>query len=817
MTDPMGFNSAMSGSLLGNTMVVSSAKDYTASGLVQLFLSGTEGLASRELSGPADPLRQVTWVYACVSALATSAARVPVRLSRGEAAGTRPAMGLGRARWGAKYARKYRRGDWHARGEKDALYKAREGEIVEDGDLWRLLRRPNPEQRWAEFVETTVGLLYTQGRVHWLFDDMIGRKVLSMVPIGGKTTKPIFDKTGRVKKLLGWEFAGEYGKKFPVAVEECITFQLFDPADPHAGLSPLVPSRLAVMGHYNADLYNAAMFANSCEPGGFLTSEAGYDKETDRELRSAFEQRHRGAGNARRLAILYGGLRWQDAAKTMADMQGEQLQRMKREDICACFRVPPSIAGFLGTTGDASAYVSAEQKRFWQDTAGPLCDKIADAANSDLAPRYEGGLEAWADLEDVPIFQEIRRSQVDTVVKYHGMGVPMADLNEAYDLGLPDRPWYQTGFLPIGVIPAAQAAENPLPQIPDAPTAPGNDELDLPAEDVERGALGVGRSGEENGEEKDELLKASMKRVWQNWMRSWSPLARRCESMLKTHYAMLGSVAERLLRRLLQSEIRIPKSEIKDETIIARLLFDLFDNESERAKFTARLQKIGSQAAALGVRQTLTEAGLCGAALKEAEKRLMASPRVAAAIRSDAVRIGGKISDAARKQLRASLTEGMNAGESVNQLADRVQNFVQGSRKGALTVARNVVGQTLSMARHEGMREAGITHELWIHSRAGDPQQWRKGHVAAEAYYRANPKPINVPFLIDDCHLRFPRDPQAPPKETVNCQCLVIGKRIVSPMAASAAGMVQESIVRGFVPWAEMQTAEDAEQTEEKT
>ncbi|MDD4892305.1 MAG: phage portal protein, partial [Phycisphaerae bacterium] len=458
-------------------VMVADEKDYSTSQIAQMFLSGADVYPGRGVSGPTDPFRQVNWVYACVTALASAAGRVPMRLSRGAATGTKSAHGLARVRWGVPHGRKCRR-------EKDAVYRADEGDIVESGPLHDLLEKPNANQRFNEFMEVSVGLLYTHGRVHWLFDEMVGRRPVSMYAVGGKKTKPIFDRSGRVKKLVGWEFVGEEGRRFNVGVDECITFQMFDPEDPHAGLAPLVPGRLAIMSYYNADLYNASMFSNGCEPGPVLSTDAQFDPVEDRQIYSTWMQRHGGASNARSLAILWGGMKVDSLANNMEEMQYIEGSRMKREDICATFRVPPSVAGFLGTTGDASAYVDAEAERFWQDTAAPLVNKFAQAIDSELCPRFEGGLEAWADVEEVPIYQKLRRAQTDAVVKFFAMGVPMADLNDCWNLGLPDQPWYKTGFLPMALLPAQQAAEgNVLPDVPAGPTAPGNDDLDLPAEE----------------------------------------------------------------------------------------------------------------------------------------------------------------------------------------------------------------------------------------------------------------------------------------------------------------------------------------------
>jgi hypothetical protein len=56
----------------------------------------------------------------------------------------------------------------------------------------------------------------------------------------------------------------------------------------------------------------------------------------------------------------------------------------------------------------------------------------------------------------------------------------------------------------------------------------------------------------------------------------------------------------------------------------------------------------------------------------------------------------------------------------------------------------------------------------------------RQTHVEAEIRYRANPKPIGELWQIGAAQLRYPRDPNGPPGEIINCQCMAIGKRFAA-------------------------------------
>ncbi len=763
------------------------AKDVTLSQYAQMWMSGQDVLfgGADALGGPSDPYSQSLWYNRCVAKKATNAARVPIRLSRGAASGTR-------AVWDAKHVRAGLAGERAACRHKSAL-KAADGEIVETGDLYDLLNQPNPDQRWNEFLEATVTCLDNDGRVHWLFDEMVGRRPVSMYVFSGRDSKAIVDKSGRVPRLKGWTFKGADGEKFVATLDEVVTFQIYNPRDRFGGLAPRVPGRLAIVSDYNASLFNAAMFANSCEPGTVLETEAPFEAVLDGQMRTSWQQRHAGPTNARKLAILWGGLKHKSVGQTLREMVYPDGKRLAREEICALLDVPPSVAGFMGATGKSDAYTQNELKRFWQDTLTPLLDKFGDAVNLEICPRFPGGLSAWFDMQDVPIFGELRRAEIKTVGEMFRLGVPLADLNRWCDLGLPERPWYDVGMLPTGLMPAHLVASGELFG-PAGEPAPPDDADDLGQGDDDRGAAG--------------LSKALADRIWADWARSWAPLTRSLRHFLRTRY---HAQQRRVIARLtaLYGAVDDPSKAAKDDGIVAHILLEVSGPSKETAMFRARISSFVSDAGELGVRQALTEAGLTGEALEQAAGRLLSDPTILAEFHSEAVKVSSLIDTRTRRVLKRTLSEGISAGEDIRRLTDRVQGVMQNSRQAATATARNAVGQTLSRSRYRGQVAAGMTHKVWLHSRG--PGERRPGHVAAEGRYAREPAIIDQPFVINGAALMYPRDHSAGrPGETVNCQCLHLARRLPAGRPARAADVIQPYLARGFVSYGQILAARDA-------
>ena len=758
------------------------------------WMAGWNEGFGRSYDGPARPASQSVWAYACISAITGAVGSVPLRVSRSAAAGTRAMWNLRHVRTGPRAIRKTA-----AIGGKAA-----EGEIVERGALVELLDRPMPGLTQRDWIERIVGYLYACGRVHILkADEAGGNRPTMLVPIPGSATKPLYEKAAQYKRVVGWELTGPDGGRYAVPAEMLITLTLFNADDPDVGLAPHDPAKLSIAADYNAARHVAASFANNCEPGGILKVEGPYSAEVNDQIRQAWQQRHGGADNARKLAILFGNADYKAIAQTMTDMGFPTVKQSSREEVCAVYRVPASVAGFFGNSGDASAYVTAEQQRFWQDTAGVLIEKLATAINIGVAPLVEMGLEVWADLEDVPVYQAMRQANMKAVGELWSKGVPLADLSDMLDLGVPERPQHLIGYLPAGLIPAADIAGPPNGGEVEPPA--GSDAVGQGTAEPGTGNLEPGKTKAEPGagfQVPGSVVRATAADVlaaslWKAWEASWRPVARAMEQMLRSHLLMQerkviaalnnaqltvdnGQLTARKGSPTVNCQLSIvncPLSIAKDGETVLRVLFDIFGSAAGQQSLQARVRVFMADARELGIRQALAEAGLAGPALDQALRELTADPRIIEGLQNDQVRISTLVNDRTRNLLRAELQTGLESGETIRQLASRVQGVMQNRRAQAYTIARNSVAQAISEARYTA-QQGYATHEIWVYSRG--PGVRRQTHVEAEVRYRENPKPIGELWQIGAAQLRYPRDPAGPPGEIINCQCMAIGKRFAA-------------------------------------
>ena len=806
----------------------------------KLWLAGREGAMVDGINAPSSPYKQVLWAYKCIRALHLTCSGIPLQLTRSDGADLK----YHSKSYRPIIRRSTKRTLRAIRGFKGVCVgRAAEGELIESGEAFELLEKPNSYMDWPKLIQATIGYLFARGKVAWILTGLRGIRPSEIHPIDGKYINPIWatDSESGMPVLMGYKYrTPRTGRELTFSTDMVKYWALWDDGDdPLGGMSPGMPGRLAMATDYNASLYNAHSLVNGCEPGLKISFPQTLTPEQRDEFRMSINSRYQGPAKAHRPLILEGGATAESLATVLKDMAWDKLKNVTRLELCALYDVPPVVAGWVEAAGDSSAYTENALRQFYQQAIFPTLDGLIPAIQ-EIVSRFDIRQVVHFNVEDQPVVQQMRESRIDSAEKLFKMGRPWEDINETLDLGMRARPWDHVGLVPVGMVPVTDAIEGvtfeePLdegdPDDNEPPTEPPSTdddehgETDEPDPGKSVNLLPASPSSAVTGPASDPISKDAMKRLWKAWERSFSPLAKRCAGVLHRNFSVQERRVIKLLKKYLAEadrrsaatepgQIGHPGQKTQRGTgteIVGRILVEVFHDPEQVKKFRMRLLTVASDGYELGIRQSLTEAGLTGEALATQQTMLMADPRITAAMRSDAVRISTKLNAFTRKHLRQALVDGLDGGESVKQLADRVQGFMANRRKSALTIARNAVGQSLSQARHEGRRTTGITHEIWIHSRG--PGDRREEHVAAEAVYRKDPKPIAGLFNIGGAFLRYPRDPNGPPGEVVNCQCIAIGKRLSpdgkKPKGTDVNDEITKMLIRSFVTYGEMIAARE--------
>lgn len=124
------------------------------------------------------------------------------------------------------------------------------------------------------------------------------------------------------------------------------------------------------------------------------------------------------------------------------------------------------------------------------------------------------------------------------------------------------------------------------------------------------------------------------------------------------------------------------------------------------------------------------------------------------------------------KKANSQIMQGILQGESIGDIAKRLENVTNSTFTGALRTARTMMTEAQNAGRmdsYEQMEEDGlIVHKVWV---ATPDNHVRDTHLALDG----QEVDIHEPFeTIDGNELMYPGDPDGPPEEVYNCRCTMI-------------------------------------------
>lgn len=346
------------------------------------------------------------WVYACVFAICSRVAAVPLRILR--------ETGKGREPW-------------------------------PDHPMASLMRSVNPYMTMMELMEYTCMSAELTGNAYWALETLGGSEPAEIWPL----------EPGKMKVLQSREkFVDRYvydvdGREITYLPEEIVHFRYPSPISMHYGQGSVEAGKLPIAADLLSLAFNKNFFQNSARPDAMLMSKVPLRNEDRIRIRASWKKMHQGVQNSHKLALLEGDMEYKEIVRSHRDMEFVQLRKMNREEILSVFGVPPIIVGLLEHANYSNA---KEQKRlFWENTLIPKLTKLADIMTMRFA-QITGLMNAVVlpDFSGVEALREDELQRSQTARNYVEIGVP---INQVIDrLGLPFEP-VEGGDVPRQPVP----------------------------------------------------------------------------------------------------------------------------------------------------------------------------------------------------------------------------------------------------------------------------------------------------------------------------------------------------------------------------
>jgi HK97 family phage portal protein len=641
---------------------------------------------------------------------------------------------------------------------------------IESGPLYDLLERPNATTDGYTFWQETVSHLMLGGEVYWITVESGPRlQPKQITVIGASQMEPVLDKS--TGELLAWKYKYGQGRSETLATFDVVQIKLFNPRSRWRGLSPLEAAKHLVEQNFKADVFYTSAIDNGCELGGILTAD-DLSSEQEAQIKEVFEARHRGAGNAKRIALVTGGLKYQETAKSMIDMQLAELKGMSNKQLCVVLKTPPPVVGIMD---EANYKMEAALKVYFNGSIQPLAKRIGNIFTVAYARRF-GQFWVWMNVKEHPTSKAMMRETISDGLSLVDKGATFNDVNKLMDWGLPEYKWGDTWYKPMTLVPV----DEPLDLGPTLAEG-GAQTLDLGPSTLESKVQSPRSDSIES--KAIELIKTD---IWRRWKSSWSKLEKKFAKDLGRYFfrqrkdmlQRLEAIAARLDgQRALGSGLSAlgPKPEVqgpkptnaqgpkpKASSLPPELVVEvLFDVNAENRKLRAVIQPLLQESAALGGSQVLAEIGSDVVFGRD-------DPAVVRVMRERTPKLMA-VNTVTRQRVAASLSEGIKNGETINELAQRVREHFAFGRNRAMTIARTETAGAVSGGRHAGLKRGGVGRKTWLSARNATV---RPTHQAADATYSSNAIDVDEAFVVGGAKLMHPGDPAGPPEEIINCACV---------------------------------------------
>ncbi|MGC2046670.1 MAG: phage portal protein [Pseudolabrys sp.] len=298
--------------------------------------------------------------------------------------------------------------------------------------LLDLIRRPNPRQDGASFLESIASHLLLAGNA---YIEAVG---LGAGEEGDPQVRELYalrpDRMKLVPGADGWPQAYDYTVagstvRFDQSamLPPILHLTFFNPLDDHYGLSPLEAAAIAVDTHNAAAAWNKALLDNAARPSGALVYDgpdgAALSALQYERLKNEFAEHYQGMSNAGRPLVLEGGLDWKPMSLSPGDMDFLNAKHAAAREIALAFGVPPML---LAIPGDNTYSNYQEANRvFWRQSVLPLAGRIACALTHWLSPMFGDGLMLAADTDRIEALSPDRAALWERVSK-----APFLSVNE---------------------------------------------------------------------------------------------------------------------------------------------------------------------------------------------------------------------------------------------------------------------------------------------------------------------------------------------------------------------------------------------------
>jgi HK97 family phage portal protein len=303
-------------------------------------------------------------------------------------------------------------------------------------------------------------------------------EVLEVYPLNPKDVDIIPDKH---KFIRGYKYKK---RKKIITPKKIKHLQLFSPQNDYRGASPMGAATVATTLDLYAQAHSQQFFKQGARPSIVLSTDQHLKPGDIRVMKSQIRAQYQGSKKAWLPLVLYNGLKAYEFSLTNKDTEFVDQRKLSREEICAVFEVPPSIAGIYEYANYANSF--AQKEIFYRECIRPICQLLEDYLNFEIENENiearKKGIELYFEFKLDDVLKADTKTRYEAYTKAIELG--FLTINEARKLeNMESVEWGEVWHMPRNKWPVDRLDE----------LAETQDDKNLPK--------GENNSNEEEGEE----------------------------------------------------------------------------------------------------------------------------------------------------------------------------------------------------------------------------------------------------------------------------------------------------------------------------
>jgi HK97 family phage portal protein len=359
-----------------------------------------------------------------------------------------------------------------------------EGELQkqdERAEVVRRLRKPNPFMRWRHVIKYIALCEHWTGNAYlWKARSGVGRPV-ELWPLAPGQVEPVAGASTR-EWIRHYAYRpDDQHEAIELPVEDVIHFKLdIDPRNPRKGASPLRPLLAQLFSDQEATEFTNAMLRNFAAPGIVLTPDAqaaasgpSLDDAATERIKQTYKQKFSGSQRGEPM-VMRAPWKVNVVSFNPEQMLLDKLQRLPESRVCAALGVPPIVA-LLYVGLENATYSNAEQFQaaFVENKMVPYWSLLDEELTDGLIPEFYGEDSDYLLKHDLSDVRALSEDEDQKAKRLEGLfragGLTLNTLQR--ELGYPELDGAEGDvfFVPNTVTPTAPADLLAAPELAPAP------------------------------------------------------------------------------------------------------------------------------------------------------------------------------------------------------------------------------------------------------------------------------------------------------------------------------------------------------------